>query len=102
MQNITIEPAMNGWIVKVGCGNPPLVSEDKTKMLLEISRYIDDPRGVEAEYRAKANNKMGGADLPKIQTGRVEMRNQVREERAQAMVERIRPGQEMPAKGEGF
>ena len=55
MQRITIEPAQNGWIVKVGCST--FVSTDKEGMLHEIGRYIDDPDRVEKEYQERAVNK---------------------------------------------
>lgn len=64
MRPITIEPAMNGWIIKVGCGNPPLVCESKDRMLFEISRYIDDPETVEKEYKKKAKNRFEDTPPP--------------------------------------
>ena len=55
MHNIKIEPAINGWIVNIGCST--FVAEDKDTMLKEIGRYIDSPREVEKEYMDKAKNK---------------------------------------------
>ena len=56
MLSITIMPAQNGWIIKVGCST--FVSTDRANMLHEIARYIDDPDSVEKEYREVAVNKM--------------------------------------------
>ena len=54
MQNVTIEPVINGWIVRVGCG--VWVAISKESMINEISRYIDSPRQVMAEnLRAQVN-----------------------------------------------
>ncbi len=55
MSNIQIQPALNGWIIKVGCAT--LVSVHKEVMLREIGRYIDDPKGVEKGYAAFALNQ---------------------------------------------
>lgn len=54
MEHITIKPAKNGWIIKVGCST--FVSTDKDGMLHEIGRYIDDPDKVEKEYSERAVN----------------------------------------------
>ncbi len=56
MKNITIEPALNGWICKVGCQT--IVFVDRPRMLSEIDRYIQDPAGVEKEYLENTVNKM--------------------------------------------
>ena len=54
MQEVRIEPVLNGWIVRVGCA--AVVAIDKDLMLGEISRYIDNPRLVLAEnLRAEVN-----------------------------------------------
>ncbi len=58
MKEIKIKPANNGWIIEIGCGT--FVAEDKTHMLREIGRYIDDPAEVEKEYGAK---KVNNADF---------------------------------------
>lgn len=55
MRTITIRPALNGWIVDVGC--QVIVFTDKEVMLKELSDYIDDPQGVEKRYIANAVNK---------------------------------------------
>ena len=64
MYNIVIAPAMNGWIIKVGCAT--LVAVDKKKMLSEIDRYISKPEEVEEEYKKKALNKTCSLPLPKF------------------------------------
>ncbi len=60
MQNVTIEPVVNGWIVRVGCA--PFVALDKEIMLNELGRYIDQPRQVMAENLRRQVNE--GAYLP--------------------------------------
>ena len=55
MRKITIEGVLNGWIIVVGC--QVLVSEDKNRMLKELSRYIDNPKLVEEEYLSNAKNR---------------------------------------------
>ena len=60
MQNVTIEPVVNGWIVRVGCA--PFVALDKELMLQELGRYIDHPRQVMAENLRRQVNE--GAYTP--------------------------------------
>jgi len=55
MKEVTIKPAINGWIVRVGCLTAVAIS--KEAMLSEIGRYIGDPNGVEAEYAKNALNQ---------------------------------------------
>lgn len=55
MKDVTISPAINGWVIKIGCLTAVAIS--KEGMLSEISRYIDDPNGVEVEYAANALNQ---------------------------------------------
>ena len=55
MQNVTIEPVLNGWIVRVGCA--PFVALDKELMLQELGRYIDHPRQVMAENLRRQVNE---------------------------------------------
>jgi hypothetical protein len=58
MQTIKIKPAVNGWIVEIGCST--FVAEDKAKMLKEISDYIADPEGEEKKHLSNAKNKRSG------------------------------------------
>lgn len=55
MQEIRIKPAVNGWIIGIGCST--FVAVDKEHMLDEIGRYIDNPKDVEKEYMENAKNK---------------------------------------------
>ena len=55
MQNVTIEPVVNGWIVRVGCA--PFVALDRKTMLYELGRYIDSPRQVMAENLRRQVNE---------------------------------------------
>lgn len=45
MRKITIESALNGWIVHAGCQT--LVYEDARDMLADLGTYLSDPMGVE-------------------------------------------------------
>jgi hypothetical protein len=51
MREVTIREAMNGYKVQVGCQE--LVFQDKSLMIAELSRYLDEPTKVEREYLAK-------------------------------------------------
>lgn len=55
MKKVVIRPAINGWIVEIGCAT--VVALSKESMLAEIGRYIEDPAAVEAEYAASAVNQ---------------------------------------------
>ncbi len=55
MREINIRPALNGWVCQIGCQT--IVFNDKTHMLNEIGRYIDDPKAIEAEYWRHSPNK---------------------------------------------
>ena len=48
MRTITINKAMNGYIVQVGCQT--LVFETAANFLYELTKYLKDPQGVEAFY----------------------------------------------------
>lgn len=48
---IQIDCAQNGYICQVGCMT--VVFETKKKMLMEISRYLENPEKVEKEYQKK-------------------------------------------------
>jgi len=52
MKRITIDPATNGWKVRVGCGEVLFV--DRKLMLAELERYLLSPQKVEKEYEEKA------------------------------------------------
>ena len=56
MREFTVRPALNGWIVKIGCQEVVFTRDDT--LAREMQRYIGDPEGVEREYLAKAVNKM--------------------------------------------
>ena len=57
METIIISPVSNGWIINVGCMK--FVSENKEKMFKELSKYIDDPKTMEKEYRKNSVNEIG-------------------------------------------
>ena len=61
MRNLTIKKVMNGFSVKVGCQD--VVFRSKKKLLNELSRYIDDPDGVEKEYIKKYNKETQGVKV---------------------------------------
>ena len=50
-KDIQIIPALNGFIVHIGCQR--VVFETKEKMLSELSRYLDNREAVEKEYLEK-------------------------------------------------
>lgn len=52
MRTIKINPVLNGFIVEVGCKT--LVMPSKAALLNELSRYLDKPSVVEAEYLKNA------------------------------------------------
>ena len=52
-RKITIEPAGNGYIIRVGCA--VFVSETVERMFSELARYLKSCKDVEAEY-IKAGN----------------------------------------------
>ena len=55
MRTIEIIPALNGWIVQVGCEK--ILFIDSLLMIKEIKRYIDDPKAVKEEYLKSRVNK---------------------------------------------
>ena len=61
MKNIEIKPRINGWAVTVGCSTA--VFQSKTKMLNEISRYIDSPEEVAKEYAENSVNEQDNDNL---------------------------------------
>jgi hypothetical protein len=50
-RTLVIKPAMNGYMVEVGCRI--VVFETAEKMLGELKRYLDNPQTVEREYLEK-------------------------------------------------
>lgn len=55
MRNVTIRPALNGWVCEVGCQT--VVFNDLETMLSTLREYILDPAGMEQEYIGRAKNK---------------------------------------------
>lgn len=55
MKQITINSALNGFIVQVGCQT--IVVEGVDKLCSELRRYIANPENVEKEYLDNAVNK---------------------------------------------
>lgn len=51
MREVTIRKKLNGFEVSVGCQS--LVFNDKSVMIAELSRYIDNPNQIEKEYLTK-------------------------------------------------
>ena len=51
MRQITINKALNGFIVNVGCQT--LVFEDYERLLVELRRYFISPEVTEKEYLEK-------------------------------------------------
>ena len=49
MYKVTIAKAMNGYIAEVGCQT--LVFETEGKLINELTRYMNNPDGVEKEYQ---------------------------------------------------
>lgn len=56
IREIAISPALNGYIVKVGCQR--LVFETSDRMVSELSNYLNDPEATEDEYIKNAVNPM--------------------------------------------
>lgn len=61
MRDIRITPALNCYILKVGCQT--IVFNDRGTMLTELGRYLEKPADVEREYIDNAVNSMGPADM---------------------------------------
>lgn len=56
MRVITISPALNGWIMEIGCSK--VVFDDLGTMLVELGKYIESPSEVEEEYLSVAKNRI--------------------------------------------
>lgn len=54
IREITIKPALNGFICRVGCQT--VVFESRLKMVEELNRYLEDPKRVEECYRKQSTN----------------------------------------------
>ncbi len=58
-RTLTIMPVLNGFVVKVDCQT--VVFESRKALLSALTRYYDDPTGVEKEYlAARVNDTMSG------------------------------------------
>jgi len=55
MKDIKIKPALNGWIVEVGCKK--VVFNSLREMIDEIKAYIADPEEAEKHYMDNAVNE---------------------------------------------
>lgn len=53
--DISIKPALNGWVARVGCQT--LVYVDKQNLLNDLDQYLSDPEAKEKEFVAGAVNK---------------------------------------------
>lgn len=53
--DISIKPALNGWVVKVGCQT--IVYVDKPRLLTDLDQYLANPEAKEKEFVAGAVNK---------------------------------------------
>lgn len=62
MRRIVITPLLNGYSVEVGCQT--VCFESKTRLVSELSRYLDNPGEVEAEYLKNAVNKAYRGENP--------------------------------------
>lgn len=59
MRPVTINKAMNGFVVNVGCQT--LVFETQEKLVQELTRYLSKPYDVEKEYLDKHGMANGQA-----------------------------------------
>ncbi len=55
MRDINITPVLNGYICRVGCQTVTFIS--RQTMLLELGRYLENPRQVEEEYLKSSINR---------------------------------------------
>ena len=54
MRDITIKPALNGYVVRLGCQR--IVFTDRAQMLQELNSYLENPNEVENTYLRKSIN----------------------------------------------
>lgn len=52
--SVKIRIVLNGWKVSVGCQE--VVFTDKETLLSELSKYLDDPAGVQSRYTNESVN----------------------------------------------
>lgn len=62
MRTIQIEAVCNGFIAQVGCQR--VVFESKTKLLVELGRYLDNPTAIEEEYLKSEQAKLASCLSP--------------------------------------
>ena len=61
-REIHIKPVLNGFIVNIGCQS--VVFDSRSKLLAELGRYLENPRGLEVEYRKNALNPEASPEVP--------------------------------------
>ena len=54
MRDVTIKPALNGYVVRLGCQR--VVFNDRAQMLRALDDYLENPREVERTYLEKSIN----------------------------------------------
>lgn len=54
MYELTIRPALNGWIVRAGCQE--LIFSDREFMLNQVNEYLQQPDVVEKRFRETSVN----------------------------------------------
>ena len=62
MRDVTIKPALNGYVVRLGCQR--VVFTDRAQMLRALDDYLENPREVERMYLVNSCNskQLGFAD----------------------------------------
>lgn len=76
MRTIVINPALNGFIVQVGCTT--IVFKSIDMLCSELKRYHQDPKGVEKQYQVNAINP--DLLLPSERIVKAEPRNYIEKE----------------------
>ena len=54
MRDVTIKPALNGYVVRLGCQR--VVFTDRVQMLQVLDDYLENPYDVERMYLGKSCN----------------------------------------------
>ena len=54
MRDVTIKSALNGYVVRLGCQR--IVFTDRTHMLQELDKYLENPCEMEEMYKEKSIN----------------------------------------------
>ena len=54
MRDVTIKPALNGYVVRLGCQR--IVFTDRALMLRALDDYLENPNSVEQHYLEKSIN----------------------------------------------